>query len=140
MIRRSQITDKDEIYALICALENTVLDRQGFDDTFDVQSSDDRYICFVYEEDRTIEGAINMRIEKQLHHAGKVCEIMELVVSETKRNRGIGKQLLQKAIETARNERCKRIELSSSNWRADSHRFYMENGFDATHIDLTMNL
>ena len=140
MIRRSQITDKDEIYALICALENTVLDRQGFDDTFDVQSSDDRYICFVYEEDKTIEGAINMRIEKQLHHAGKVCEIMELVVSETKRNRGIGKQLLQKAIETARNEGCKRIELSSSNWRTDSHRFYMENGFDATHIDLTMDL
>ena len=140
MIRRSQITDKDEIYALICALENTVLDRQGFDDTFDVQSSDDRYICFVYEEDKTIEGAINLRIEKQLHHAGKMCEIMELVVSETKRNRGIGKQLLQKAIETARNEGCKRIELSSSNWRTDSHRFYMENGFDATHIDLTMDL
>ncbi len=22
----------------------------------------------------------------------------------------------------------------------DSHRFYMENGFDATHIDLTMDL
>jgi GNAT superfamily N-acetyltransferase len=65
---------------------------------------------------------------------------MELVVSETKRNRGIGKQLLQKAIETARNEGCKRIELSSSNWRTDSHRFYMENGFDATHIDLTMDL
>ncbi len=140
MIRRSQITDKDEIYALICALENTVLDRQGFDDTFDAQSSDDGYICFVYEEDKTIEGAINMRIEKQLHHAGKVCEIMELVVSETKRNRGIGKQLLQKAIETARNEGCKRIEISSSNWRTDSHRFYMENGFDATHIDLTMDL
>ena len=140
MIRRSQITDKDEIYALICALENTVLDRQGFDDAFDAQSSDDRYICFVYEEDKTIEGAINMRIEKQLHHAGEVCEIMELVVSETKRNRGIEKQLLQKAIETARNEGCKRIELSSSNWRTDSHRFYMENGFDATHIDLTMDL
>ncbi len=140
MIRRSQITDKDEIYALICALENTVLDRQGFDDAFDVQSSDDRYICFVYEEDKTIEGVINLRIEKQLHHAGKVCEIMELVVSEMKRNRGIGKQLLQKAIETARNEGCKRIELSSSNWRTDSHRFYMENGFDATHIDLTMDL
>ena len=140
MIRRSQITDKDEIYALICALENTVLDRQGFDDAFDAQSSDDGYICFIYEENKTIEGAINMRIEKQLHHAGKVCEIMELVVSETKRNRGIGKQLLQKAIETARNEGCKRIELSSSNWRTDSHRFYMENGFDATHIDLTMDL
>ena len=140
MIRRSQITDKDEIYALICALENTVLDRQGFDDTFDAQSSDDGYICFIYEENKTIEGAINLRIEKQLHHAGKVCEIMELVVSETKRNRGIGKQLLQKAIETARNEGCKRIELSSSNWRTDSHRFYMENGFDATHIDLTMDL
>ena len=140
MIRRSQITDKDEIYALICALENTVLDRQGFDDAFDAQSSDDGYICFIYEENKTIEGAINMRIEKQLHHAGKVCEIMELVVSETKRNRGIGKQLLQKAIETARNEGCKRIELSSSNWRTDSHHFYMENGFDATHIDLTMDL
>ena len=140
MIRRSQITDKDEIYALICALENTVLDRQGFDDAFDAQSSDDGYICFIYEENKTIEGAINMRIEKQLHHAGKVCEIMELVVSETKRNRGIGKQLLQKAIETARNEGCKRIELSSSNWRTDSHRFYMKNGFDATHIDLTMDL
>ena len=140
MIRRSQITDKDEIYALICALENTVLDRQGFDDAFDAQSSDDGYICFIYEEDKTIEGVINLRIEKQLHHAGKVCEIMELVVSETKRNRGIGKQLLQKAIETARNEGCKRIELSSSNWRTDSHRFYMENGFDATHIDLTMDL
>ena len=140
MIRSSQITDKDEIYALICALENTVLDRQGFDESFDEQSSDDKYVCFVYEEDGTIEGAINLRIEKQLHHAGKVCEIMELVVSETKRSKGIGKQLLQKAIETAGDEGCKRIELSSSNWRTDSHRFYMDNGFDATHINLTMDL
>ncbi|MBR0419623.1 MAG: GNAT family N-acetyltransferase [Erysipelotrichaceae bacterium] len=95
---------------------------------------------FIYEEDDEIKGMINMRLEHQLHHGGIVAEIMELFVKEKYRLNGIGKKLLAEAIKIARDEGCLRIELSSSNWRTDSHRFYEDNGFSASHVNLTLDL
>ena len=81
-----------------------------------------------------------MRLEHQLHHGGIVAEIMELFVKEKYRLNGIGKKLLAEAIKIARDEGCLGIELSSSNWRTDSHRFYQDSGFIASHVNLTLDL
>lgn len=125
---------------MVCGLEDRKLDYDAFILTFHGQLKSSMYTCYVYEEDGTIMGMANIRIESQLHHERKVCEIMELYVKEEFRNRKIGKQLLDKVKEKAREEDCERVELSSSNWRKDSHRFYMDNGFDMSHVNLTCDL
>ena len=140
MIREYKLTDENLIYDLLCELENTVIDKEGFNIAFMKQFYDDSYRCLLYEENEEIIGIVNMRIEHQLHHGGRVAEIMELYVKEKCRLKGIGKKLLEEAVRIAKNEGCKRIELSSSNWRTESHRFYQNNGFIASHINLTMDL
>ena len=140
MIREYKLTDENLIYDLLCELENTAIDKEGFNIAFMKQFYDDSYRCLLYEENDEIIGILNMRIEHQLHHGGKVAEIMELYVKEKYRLNGIGKKLLEEAVRIARDEECKRIELSSSYWRTQSHRFYQNNGFTASHINLTMDL
>ncbi|MCR5096071.1 MAG: GNAT family N-acetyltransferase [Erysipelotrichaceae bacterium] len=140
MIRYAKAEDIDIIYELICELEDTALDKEAFKQAFYFQLDDDRYLCLLNEDDGTIKGLLNMRIEQQLHHAGKIAEIMELVVGKKYRGNNIGSELIEKAIEIARAEECLRIELSSSKWRTDSHRFYQDKGFIASHINLTKDL
>lgn len=140
MITYAKADDIKSVYDLICELEDAVLNEERFEDAFKRQTADDRYICLLYQDDEIIKGLLNMRIEAQLHHAGKIAEIMELVVGKKYRGNNIGSELIEKAIEIARAEECLRIELSSSKWRTDSHRFYQDKGFIASHINLTKDL
>ncbi len=140
MIRDYELNDGKLIYDLLCELEETKIDKEGFNIAYMKQFNDDNYRCLLYEEDNEIKGMINMRLEHQLHHGGIVAEIMELFVKEKYRLNGIGKKLLAEAIKIARDEGCLRIELSSSNWRTDSHRFYQDSGFIASHVNLTLDL
>jgi GNAT superfamily N-acetyltransferase len=50
------------------------------------------------------------------------------------RSRGIGGQLLAAAMEAARQAGCYRMQLTSNVRRSDAHRFYEQNGFEASHV------
>ena len=140
MIRKT--TDKDLyiVYEMICNLENKKLNKQSFKDVFLSQLSDMRYCSFVYEDNNVIQGFINCRIEPQLHHNKKIMDIMELIVLENYRNKGIGHQLIDYVKQIASSNDCEKIELNSSNWRKDAHRFYENNVFDKSHVNMTFDL
>ncbi|MBR3342744.1 MAG: GNAT family N-acetyltransferase [Solobacterium sp.] len=137
MIRRTENKDLEAVYGLMCELERTELDKAKFSEIFERQVCSEQWISYVYEQDNTVIGFINMRIEQQLHHADTVAEILEFCVSEKYRNQGIGTQLFQKAKETARQHHVVRLELSTSTWRIDAQRFYERHGMDKSHFNLT---
>lgn len=137
MIRRTENKDLEAVYGLMCELERTELDKAKFSEIFERQVCSEQWISYVYEQDNTVIGFINMRIEQQLHHADTVAEILEFCVSEKYRNQGIGTQLFQKAKETARQHHVVRLELSTSTWRIDAQRFYERQGMDKSHFNLT---
>lgn len=78
-------------------------------------------------------GLLNLRIEEQLHHAGSMAEIVELVVSPTHRSGGIGHRLLERACDIACAAGCQGIEVACSLTRAGAHRFYEREGMYASH-------
>jgi len=137
MIRRTENKDLEAVYGLMCELERTELDKAKFSEIFERQLCSKQWIGYVYEQNNTVIGFINMRIEQQLHHADTVAEILEFCVSEKYRNQGIGTQLFQKAKETARQHHAVRLELSTSTWRTDAQRFYERQGMDKSHFNLT---
>ena len=59
-------------------------------------------------------------------------EIGGLVVSEGHRNRGIGRQLLAKAEEWARQQGMAEMQVRSRITREDAHRFYRREGYQQT--------
>ena len=74
-------------------------------------------------------GFLSLSIGDQLHHAGKIATVEELVLSFDQRGKGYGTMLLNRALAIARENRCKGIELTSNFSRTDAHAFYLRNGF-----------
>jgi GNAT superfamily N-acetyltransferase len=55
------------------------------------------------------------------------------VITDTEhRKMGIGKTVMENAIEYAKEQNCYKIVLQSGNKRTEAHRFYEAIGFDST--------
>lgn len=52
------------------------------------------------------------------------------------RGQGLGKQMMDWAIDQARRRGCMIVQLSSQNDRKDAHRFYERLGFDRDHVQM----
>ena len=144
MIRYATQEDVRRIWELICTLEERELDYLGFCSAYAEQQDDGRHIAFVWTDgaahsDRIL-ALLNMRMEQQLHHAGRIAEVQELVVSPKLRGQGVGKQLLDRAVDEARRAGCLRLELVTNQRRLGAHRFYEREGMAQTHYGYTMDL
>jgi GNAT superfamily N-acetyltransferase len=67
-----------------------------------------------------------------LHDDADVALIMALVISERARGRGVGRQLVDAASQTARQWGCSRMLVTTHVRRADAHAFYERIGFELT--------
>ncbi|MGN1404585.1 MAG: GNAT family N-acetyltransferase [Ruminococcus sp.] len=133
MIRQAVRADLPAVYQLICALEETVFSEELFTWGYDAMTADPNHVLLVAESGGRVVGVLHLRMEFQLHHCGKVAEIMELVVDAKHRSQGIGKQLLAGA-ETAAGERhCQILEVTSNQKRKKAHEFYLRKGMQNTH-------
>ena len=128
------IEDCEQIRHLMEILEDREFPSDSFRQVFSEQLSHDRYVCLVYTEDEKIIGALNMRIEAQLHRQNKVAQIMELVVEPSYRCHGIGSALFQAAEQIAKEQGCEQIELETSSWRKRAHSFYERKGMICDHL------
>jgi ribosomal protein S18 acetylase RimI-like enzyme len=61
-------------------------------------------------------------------------------VSSAHRGQGIGTRLLRFAIEEARREGCRLVQLTSDVQRPEAHRLYERLGFHATHVGMKLRL
>ena len=140
MIRRSEEKDGQSVYELICILEETEFDKDGFQKIYEMMMKNENHACFVYEQEDEVVGVLHMRMEYQLHHCARIAEITELVVLPEYRSKGIGAKLLQYACIYAKEKDCVRIELVTNQRRKDAHRFYEREGMHQSHFGYTLDL
>lgn len=140
MIRAAREEDGTQVYALICALEQTALPPEPFAAIYQEQLAAPGFCCLVWEDGGAVTGVLNLRMERQLHHAARIAEVLELVVAPSCRGQGIGKALLARACETARAEGCVQLELSTNCLRTGAHRFYEREGMRCFHKKFTLPL
>lgn len=143
MIRPATLADTDAIWRLVCALEETELDRDAFAAVFAQQQASGRHVTLVWTQgapNAPAQALMNMRIEPQLHHIANVAEIQELVVDARLRGKGVGQQLFAAARDAARRANCVRLELVTNQRRRDAHRFYEREGMRQTHFGYTLDL
>jgi GNAT superfamily N-acetyltransferase len=92
------------------------------------------YELLVAEEDSEVLGTLVVAVLPAFAHGVSPFAVVEyMVVDEKHRSRGIGRQLLEYAVEKAREAGCYKIMLSSNKRRTDAHRFYRSVGFTASH-------
>ena len=139
MIVKGGLEDVEDIYNLMCILENKELDKEHFVQTYQQNIQDEDVIYLVYKEDRIL-GFISFVVHHYLHHDRDMGEIVELVVLPECRGKRIGQQLLQAIEKKAIDLHLEQIELSTSTYRKQAHHFYEQNGYEMLHYNYTKNL
>jgi GNAT superfamily N-acetyltransferase len=83
-------------------------------------------------EDGDVVGLLALHRFTGLHDDASVGLITALVVTERARGLGVGKRLVDRAIETAREWGCGRLLVTTHVRRAGAHAFYERIGFEFT--------
>lgn len=139
--RRAAETD---LPAMIAMLADDELGRQREDtsvpvancyrDAFKAISADKNQFLAVAEKDGAVIGTLQLTFLPGLSHKGLWRGQIESVrISSTARGGGIGRQFLEWAISTCKENGCAIIQLTSDKSRSDAIRFYESLGFTASH-------
>ncbi|MCR5187951.1 MAG: GNAT family N-acetyltransferase [Treponema sp.] len=61
---------------------------------------------------------------------GAICFVENVVTDKAFRGQGLGRKVMEKAIDFAREKNCYKVILQSGSWRKEAHQFYEKLGFD----------
>lgn len=140
MIERARKEDVEDVYHLICKLEEEVFDKEIFSKVYNENIENLNNYYYVYKIENTCVGFISLHSKQLLHHNGKTGEIVELVVDDTYRNQHIGQQLLNYVENIAKELGLLEIDLSSNIKRTRAHSFYEKHGYVRNHYNLVKKL
>lgn len=89
----------------------------------------------VAEHHGRVVGTLTLTVLPGLSRRGATRANVEAVrVAGAMRGQGIGTEMMQWAIDTARALGCRRLQLTSDVSRRQAHRFYKRLGFDDSHL------
>jgi GNAT superfamily N-acetyltransferase len=86
-------------------------------------------VLLVAEDDGSVVGLLDMEYRVRLNFTTPQAWIPDLVVAEDWRSGGVGRALLARAEELAREEGCWGMALESATWRERAHAFYVREGW-----------
>lgn len=91
-------------------------------------------IILVARHSGKIIGMVNLLFTVSTALGGRVAILEDMLVLPTKRGTGVGSNLLNAAIVTARETGCKRITLLTDSSNEMAHKFYEKQGFTASQM------
>jgi GNAT superfamily N-acetyltransferase len=97
-------------------------------------------VALVAEEDGLVVGFLDMEYRVRLNFTAPQAWIPDLIVHEESRSLGIGRALLERAEELAREHGCWGMSLESATWRDRAHAFYLREGWQDTGKSFTKML
>ena len=110
-------------------------------DAFTAIDSDPNNELTVAQLDGSIVGVLQITFIPYLTYQGGWRALIEGVrVASHLRSSGVGHELLNWAIERARQRRCHLVQLTSDKARPDAIRFYESLGFVASHQGMKLHL
>lgn len=133
-IRKALPGDEEVFYHLNCGLSEKELPRHEFSAAFRENIALPGACYLVAEARGQVIGMGSCHVQRHLHHAAPVAEIMELYVLPELRSAGAGVLLLESLTGFAKSKNAAQIELSTHKRRVDAHRFYAREGFDCSHF------
>ncbi len=146
--RKANRTDIPHIVRLLA--EDTIgITREKYADpipafyyeAFDTINVDKNNYLIVAELDNEIIGTLQLTFITYLTYQGGKRALIEGVrTDESIRSKGIGKAMLEWAIQKAKEEGCHVVQLTTDKRRPDALEFYKKLGFIASHEGLKLHL
>lgn len=137
-IRKVKNQDLDFVYKSICELEKEKLNFEVFKEIFNENISNPNNLYLIVENENEGLGFISFHIQNLLHHCGKVGEIQEFFIHQNHRGKGIGRQLIEKIIQYAEENKLKSIEVTTNRKRVENVIIYENLGFTLSHNKFTI--
>lgn len=150
MVQIREATEND-LTAIVALFADDPLGGHG--DTTDPEALPDYRVAFarisaapnetlyVAELDAEVVGTFQTMITTTLTARGSSNMIIEAVQTRSDmRGRGIGAAMIEFAVEKARDDGMRLVQLTSNAARKDAHRFYERLGFKASHIGFKIRL
>jgi ribosomal protein S18 acetylase RimI-like enzyme len=104
----------------------------GVEDRFRAMLNLPQHAIFVAQDDRgQIVGLLTASQRWTLWHTGPCALIEELVVDKGVRGQGVGRALIQAAIEWAKAQACSEVEVSTEMDNTAAQAFYRRLGFES---------
>jgi GNAT superfamily N-acetyltransferase len=131
-IREAAETDLPALVALYNQLggQGQAITLQRADALFSRLREYPDYRVYVAEEDGQIVGTFLLLVYDALGYRARPVGLVEdVVVDQLSRGRGIGRDMMNFAMERCREAGCYKLVLSSNLNREDAHRFYESLGF-----------
>ncbi|MCX7709152.1 MAG: GNAT family N-acetyltransferase [Clostridia bacterium] len=139
-----EATDKDLTAVLELLKQIDGESDQDMDQSLNIWSAIKKYPYYklmVAEEEGRIVGTFSLMILDNLgHHGSKLAVVESVVVHSEFRSQGIGKQMMEAAMERAKGEKCYKLMLSSNKKRVRAHKFYEELGFEQHGISFAIEV
>lgn len=96
--------------------------------------------AFLAREGSLPVGLIALHIAPLLFYPQPLARITTLVVDAAKRSRGIGRALVEKAVQVSKDAGCDTLELTTGLQRDDAQAFYRALGFDCSSLRMEQSL
>ncbi|MET9435349.1 GNAT family N-acetyltransferase [Streptomyces sp. NPDC006551] len=107
----------------------------------DIERDARNEVLVLAEEDGTVVGCLQATYIPGLGKGGAERALIEAVrIRADRRGDGLGRELMNRAVERARERGCGLVQLTSDKRRADAHRFYASLGFARSHDGFKMTL
>lgn len=140
MIEKASISDLEDVYALICELEQEQINKPRFQQIYQKSLTEQDIYLYIYKLENKVVGFISFYIHHYLHHHQDTGEIVELVVLPQYRNLKIGDTLISYVEKIAIELELEEIEISTSTYRTKAHHFYEKHGYIKNHYNYTKRL
>lgn len=128
-IREIILDDLDRVFELLNNLYHGKLNFSRFQEIYKLKLEDENSYYIVAIKERRIVAILTAELQEKLHRDNKQLFIEDLIVDESYRSQGIGKALLQNAVDYARTNNCNVVELTSYIDNEKAHKFYETNNF-----------
>jgi GNAT superfamily N-acetyltransferase len=139
-IRKAKTTDFEEIHSLIKEFAEFIKTPEKVITTPSQMNNDKDYFnCFIAVDKNKIIGFATYFIA-YYSWTGKAIYLDDLYVLEKYRGQGIGNKLLDKVIETAKSENCKKVKWQVSNWNEKAIEFYKIRGATIDEVEINCDL
>ena len=132
-IRLAECKDYDQLTALLRQLnpsdpEVTEVELKVFQEIIDSKYLD----LIVAEDNDVLMGSCYLNVIPNMTRGGRPYAVIENVITDsTHRKRGVGKALINRAIEMSWQQNCYKVMLMSGRKQEAVHAFYKQCGFDA---------
>jgi len=114
---------------------------QSYYDAFHTIDRDINQMLVAVTSDNKLIGTLQISFITNMSFMGAKRALIEGVhVDKDLRGKGIGKIMMEWAINEARKSGCRFVQLTSNKQRLDAHRFYKKLGFTPSHEGFKLDL